>query len=161
MLSPSLTQIFLPSLVTARNSSCGKVIFSQACVIPSVHGGGGGGVAGVYPSMQWGRLPQHAMGVCIPACNGARGVCPEGVCPGEVSAQGCVCPGGCLPWGCVFPGVCLPRGVSAMGVCLPRGCLPSPGTNIPSETATEAGGTHPTEMHSCFLLVLTWVIDSK
>ena len=143
MLSPSLTQIFLPSLVTARNSSCGKVIFSQACVIPSVHGWG------------WG------WGACIPACNGARGVCP-----GEVSAQGFVCPGVCLPWGCVFPLVCLPRGVSAMGVCLPRvclprGCLPPPGTNTPSETATEAGGTHPTEMHSCFLLVLTWVIDSK
>ena len=143
MLSPSLTQIFLPSLVTARNSSCGKVIFSQACVIPSVHGEGG-----VYPSMQWGTG-------CLP-----RGCLPRGgVCLG-------VClPRGCLPWGGVFPGVCLPWGVSAMGVCLPRGCLPrgdtTPGTNTPSETATAAGGTHPTEMHSCLLLVLTWVINSK
>ena len=25
---------------TIRNSTCGKVMFSQACVIPSVHGGG-------------------------------------------------------------------------------------------------------------------------
>ena len=28
-------------VITARNSSCGKVMFSQACIIPSVHMGGG------------------------------------------------------------------------------------------------------------------------
>ena len=35
------------SIFTARNSSCGKVMFSQACVKNSVHreGGGGGGVS--------------------------------------------------------------------------------------------------------------------
>ena len=31
-------------------SSCGKVLFSQACVRNSVHGGGG---KEVYPRMQW------------------------------------------------------------------------------------------------------------
>ena len=34
--------------------SCGKVMFSQACVKNSVHSGGGGEV---YPSMHWGRHP--------------------------------------------------------------------------------------------------------
>ena len=31
---------FWTQFITARNSSCGKVMFSQAYVIPSVHGGG-------------------------------------------------------------------------------------------------------------------------
>ena len=71
---------FLFRFVTARNSSCGKVMFSQACVIPSVHRVGVGG----YPSMQW-----------------DGGVCPGGVCPGGVSVQGVFLPGGggrCLPY---------------------------------------------------------------
>ena len=64
---------FLFRFVTACNSSCGKVMFSQACVIPSVH--------------------REGVGV-IPACNGmgvsARGCLPGGgcVCPGGVSARG-------------------------------------------------------------------------
>ena len=66
-------------------------MFSQASVIPSVHGGEG-------------VVSQHA--------TGKRDVFPGGVYPGES-----VCPGG--------------------DVCLP-------------EIATEAGGTHPTGMHSCF-----------
>ena len=48
--------------VTARNSSCGKVMFSQVCVIPSVHMGGlhPGGSAWGFASRAsaWG-------GVCI------------------------------------------------------------------------------------------------
>ena len=56
-------------IFTARNSSCRKVMFSQACVKNSVH--------------RW--------GVCIPACNGQgvcllRGCLPWGVCLG-VSTQ--------------------------------------------------------------------------
>ena len=46
------------TVITARNSSYGKVMFSQACVIPSVHWG-------MYSSMKWadtttsqGRHPQ-------------------------------------------------------------------------------------------------------
>ena len=45
-------------IFTTRKNSCGKVMFSQACVIPSVWGDG---------------VSLHAMGqaeVCIPACNG-------------------------------------------------------------------------------------------
>ena len=43
----SISFVFV--LITSRNSSCRKVMFSQACVKNSVHG----------------------RGVCIPACNGA------------------------------------------------------------------------------------------
>ena len=39
-------------IVNARNSSCGKVMISQACVIPSVHRGSASG-------------GQHPGGVCI------------------------------------------------------------------------------------------------
>ena len=52
---------------------------------------------------------------------------------------------GSAPWGClVLGGVCSrevpgPRGVSAPGGCL----VETP------PTATAAGGTHPTGMHSC------------
>ena len=38
------------AIVTVRNSNCRKVMFSQACVKNSVHGG-------VYTSMHWGRHP--------------------------------------------------------------------------------------------------------
>ena len=51
-------------LATARNSSFGKVMFSQACVIHSFHPGG------AYPSMQFDN------GVCIPACNWTGGCTP-------------------------------------------------------------------------------------
>ena len=60
----------------------------------------------------------------------------------------CVCPqGGCLVGGCLFPGGCLvPGGSDPGGVPGSRRGLvenPSP------RTATAAGGTHPTGMHSC------------
>ena len=45
-------------------------------------------------------------------------------------------PGGCFPWGV------LPRG----GGCFLRGV---PGGDPTPGTATAAGGTHPTGMHSC------------
>ena len=95
-------------IFTSRNSSCRKVMFSQACVIPSVHR------LGVYPSMQL--------------------------------RQG-VCPGGCLPEGVsarrdgVYPG---------WGVCLEGVYHTQTPSNRPP-TPTEALGTHPTGMHSCFV----------
>ena len=81
------------------NEVWGKVIFSQACVKNSVHGGG--------------------------ACS--RGV----------PALGGVLPGGLL------------RGAAPRGyLVLVRGAWWSP-PSPPAPTATAAGGTHPTEMHSC------------
>ena len=62
-------------LVTARNSSCGKVMFSRACVKNFVHRGGG--------------ISQHALG---------RG----GVYPGVYVCPGGVFPGVC-PLGVVYP----------------------------------------------------------
>ena len=63
-------------------------------------------------------------GVCIPACNG-RGCLPLG------------------PWVCTCPWADIPLsrhppGQSPLGHTLPQ-------------TATEAGGTHPTGMYSCFV----------
>ena len=51
-----------------------------------------------------------------------------------------------------------------------RGCIPACnggctapllGRHPPSETATEAGGTHPTGMHSCLLTVFQTVQGSN
>ena len=59
------------------------------------------------------------------------------------------CPGGCLVggWGClVLEGVC-------SGGSAPRGV---PGGDPPPGTATAAGGTHPTGMHSCLRYVHTY-----
>ena len=54
---------YLVMIITVRNSSCGKVMFSQACVKNSVHRGEGGCI-------------QHALGqtprVGIPACTGSE-----------------------------------------------------------------------------------------
>ena len=59
--------------ITARNSSCRKVMFSQTYVIPSVHGEGGlpGGVC-----IQ-GRLPGGEF--CIQGVPRMTGVCIQGV----------------------------------------------------------------------------------
>ena len=58
-----------------------------------------------------------------------------------------------LGQGNMFTGVCLSTGVSSRGgVPGPRGgacCRGVPGGDPP--TATAAGGTHPTGMHSCFV----------
>ena len=53
-------------VIISLNYCCGKVMFSQAYVILSVHRGRG-------------CVSQHAMGqgVCIPACNWAGGVYPS------------------------------------------------------------------------------------
>ena len=65
----------------------------------------------------------------------ALGVCSRGVCSR-----------GCLLWGCLLWGVPTP------GRCLLRG-------KPPPVTATAAGGTHPTGMHSCVSNFFpTWLV---
>ena len=54
-----------------------------------------------------------------------------------ICLQACVCPQG----GCLLRGVPVSGGVPAPGGCL---------VETPPPTATAAGGTHPTGMHSCF-----------
>ena len=140
-------------------------MFSQVCVIHSVHGGtvsqhavgqgclypsmqlGGGGV---YPSMQLGRG-------CIPACNWAGDVSQhaigQGVYPSMQLGRGCasqhaIGQGVCIPvcsWaGGVHPSMQLGRG----------GCQPPWTHTAPREIAIKAGGTHPIGMHSCYCLWL-------
>ena len=75
-------------VITSRNSSCGKVMFSQAYVILSV----GGGVS------------QHAMGqgLRIPACNWAKACDQERVCVTRDQGR-------CVAGGCVTRDVCEQR----------------------------------------------------
>ena len=136
-------------LITALKRSCGKVMFLHLSVSHSVHSGLGHVFRGTYPSMQWGRRAVYL-----------------------VRWGGTVCLGG------IYPGVgCLPRGCLHGGY-IPKGCLPRPrGRHSPTQQQTsplalrqtapfdpeadtpplremtiEAGGTHPTGMHTYFYL---------
>ena len=71
---------------------------------------------------------------CVPALEGLSG-------PGVCLVWGGVCSRGCLVWGGSAPG-----GVYAPGGTCSGGCL----VETP-RTATAAGGTHPTGMHSCLV----------
>ena len=74
------------SVIIARNSSCGEVMFLQVSVCPQ------GGCVSQH-ALSSGGVSQHAVGkwVCIPACIGQG-----------VSTQRGVClPRGCLPRGSV------------------------------------------------------------
>ena len=65
------------------------------------------------------------------------------------------CPWGCLPRGCTGPWSrgCIQTQSQAQGVYRPRGCIPAcTEADTSQQTATAADGTHPTGMHSCFLL---------
>ena len=62
-----------------------------------------------------------------------RGVCDQGV---------CVWPEGMHGWGCALRGACM------VGTCMTGG-MRGRGVCVAGETATAAGGTHPTGMHSC------------
>ena len=73
-----------------------------------------------------------------------------------ICLQACVCPRGCLVGG--VPGL----GGLVLGgaVCLIQAGLPGLGGSGPGgawwrppRTATAAGGTHPTEMHSCLKII--------
>ena len=90
-------------------------------------------------------------GICDSVKGGAS--LPGGcLLPGGVSGPG---RGGCLvPGGCLFWGVSGPRGVSA----------PDRARWRPPGTATAAGGTHPTGMHSCFaykFISFSWTIKKS
>ena len=103
--------------IVAARKRRGKVIFSQACVKNSVHGGRGGGI----PACLAGFQAPHPGG-----CLGGSG-------QGGLQAH---------TWGVPGPGGSAPRGLPGPGWG-EVGCGDPPGT------ATAAGGTHPTGMHSC------------
>ena len=115
-------------IITARNSSDLKVMFLQACVKNSVHGG------------------------CIPGCNGQGDVYPNMQWVGGVFT--CMQWAGwrCLPRGVCLGMVCLSGGLSTQGGYLPRGCVLTPldpkadAPPLPDMTI-EVGGMHLTGMH--------------
>ena len=112
-----------------------KVTFLHVCVCP--RGGGGG-----YPSMPCSRCPCRFPGP-HPGEGEIEGS-DQGGSPGQH-------PGGLL-WGCLLPG----EGLQAhtQGGSAPRGVW------RPPVTATAAGGTHPTGMHSYFINEQNFLIQN-
>ena len=151
-------------IFTASNSSCGKVMFSQACVIRSVHRGGG---IMASRGCAWSRgCPWQGGGVHGRGwvCMAGRGVYMAG---GHASQGACVAGGmhGKGGWGCAWQGACMAKGACMavgkpgrghawQGVCMVGGvcgrghvwqghawqqvCM-----DMAGETATEAGNRHP------------------
>ena len=122
-------------LLTVSQHALGREVCIPACT------GQGGVFRGVFLG-----------GVCPGDVCPKRGVCPGGVvsawgvsawgwdvCPGEVSARGCLPEEvsgvrGCLPIEGVCPGGCLPRGVSAQGGVCPGRCLQGVWQTLPMWT---------------------------
>ena len=102
MAERGIESVHQSRIVIARNSSCGKVMFSQAFVIPSVH--------------REGCIPACNGVGCIPAYNGAGGVC-LGV------SSGGVCPGG-------LPRYLLPQAATEASGAHPTGMHPCLGECI-------------------------------
>ena len=117
-------------LITVRNSSCGNVMFSQASVSHSVH---------------WGV---HRSG-CAWWGGGMHG-------RGHVWQGGIYGRGGIYGGGHVWRAVCMAGGHMGQLACRAGACVVGwgEGACVVGETVTAADGTHPTEMHSCFLNVL-------
>ena len=76
------------------------------------------------------------------------------ICEGNVFSGVCLSMGGmhgrgaCMARGCALQGVCMVGGVHGKGAC------------TAGETATAAGDTHPTEMYSCFIGMITeWTLS--
>ena len=135
--------------------SWGKVIFSEACVKNSVHGGGGmrGCWQGVCVCWQGGHAWLQGRGMCgwqggVHGCWGCVCGCQGGMhgCQGVCMAKGgawllggvCGCWGHVWWRGCAWwSGVCVVKGGGCMGYDEIR------------RYDQWAGGTHPTGMHSC------------
>ena len=103
---------------------------------------GGGGLLPGGGAWSWGGSALRGClvwGVCSRGVSALGGVCFRG--EGVPGPRGGVLPGGVLPWGGLLPG----------GM---------PGGDPPG-TATAAGGTHPTGMHSCLLLVVLFKVPRR
>ena len=109
--------------------------------------------------------------IFAPVCHSVyRGERPG---PGGCLVWGGVPAGGCLlPKGCLLPGSAYSQGGACSWGCLLRGCLilgvpavrgvPAP-WGVPGGAppmATAAGGTHPTGMHSCSILIQIHILWS-
>ena len=129
-----LSKIRHVSYLTPANEVWDKVIFSEACVKNSVHRGGAWSGRGAW---SWGCLvwglpgPGGCMlrGVSRPTAKGKlRGIWSRPTAKGEIEGD--------LVQAQSQGGI---SGGSGWGVC----------GDPPPMTATAAGGTHPTGMHSC------------
>ena len=112
--------------------SCGKVMFSQACVKNSLHSGGSSILACTTGHMTRGSLSRGSLGVSV------QGVSVQGVTVQECHCPGGLCPGGFLSrvvsvQGGLCPGRSLSR-VFCLGGLFPRGSLSGrpPGQRPPS-----------------------------
>ena len=143
----------LSFIITVRNNSCGKVMFSQAFVKNSVHWGGGCAWQGVC--MAGGACMAGATcmagGVCI--AGGIHGGAHvwQGVCmAGGMHGGGCAWQGACMAGAtCMAGGVCIAGGIHGgahvwQGVCMAGGMH---GGGCAWQGACMAGGVHGVGMH--------------
>ena len=129
--SPGIFSIF-----TARNEVGAGYVFTRVC--DSVHKVGGisaciaGGIPACLAAGLVGGVTQHALQVSRPTPRWEVEGSGQGGSPGPH-----------------------PGGVSRP---TPGGCIPAcPEADTPQETATAAGGTHPTGMHSCQVCICAGV----
>ena len=120
------------SWLPAANEVWSKVIFSQACVIPPVHGEGGGDWV---PSM---HHRSHDHGVCIQGGSASRGS-PSGGLHLEGSASRRVC----IQGFCIREGGLHPEGSASRRVCIQGVLHPGVSASIPhqilQDTVNERG----------------------
>ena len=122
-------------------------VVSQHALQQVSRGGGGW-----YPSMPC-RFPgPHPGGMLRGLSRGVSRPTPKG----EVEGSGLGGFSRHTPGGCVSRPT--PRGVSPGPH--PGGCIPACTEADPPPTATAAGGTHPTGMHSCYLLFFHFIYFS-
>ena len=154
--------------ITVHNSSCGKVMFSQACVKNSVHTGGvqGRGACVAGEGGMYGR-GTHGRGYVWQGC-ALQGYAWQGF-ASCMAGEGSIHGGGMHGRGHAWQGACMAGGVHGREHvwqgCMAegmhgRGCAwqgyawkggrhPWQEACMALETATAADGTHPTGMHSC------------
>ena len=138
-------QVESVGLFTAHNSSCRKVMFSQACIIPSVLGGHAWPKGGL-----WQRGGMHGKwGMCGGEVHGQGGMHDKG----GHAWQGTYMAGGMCGRAMHGKGACVVGGMCGRETCVAVGNVWHGGNTwwgdmCAGETSTEAGGTHPTGMHS-------------
>ena len=127
-----MTRFNCPSLLPPASKVWGKVKFSEVFVCPQ------GGIT--HPTVMLSCFTIDVVGGLLPPANV--------VCKGYVFTSACLSTGG-VPalgdvwsWGCLLPGGGMPA--PGGGACSQGGAW----WRLP-QTATAAGSTHPTGIHSC------------
>ena len=152
-------------LFTVCNSSCGKVMFSQACIIlycpqEGMHGMGHAWQGGRH--VWWGAC--MIVGVMIGGGLAWQGSCMAGghVWQGVCMVGGMHGRGSCMAGGCAWQGACMAggvhgkggmhgKGVHGKGTCMAGG-VHGRGSCMAGEMATAADSMHPTGINSCLFM---------